>query len=300
MQTVADISSLDATGFVRALGHVYEESPWVAQAAHSTAPFKSLTSLAAAMKSAVDSAGEEQQLALLRAHPDLAGKAAVAGEMTEDSKLEQKSAGLDTLTAEEHATFTRANAAYKEKYAFPFILAVRHATKATILGALTGPRLTANTRAMEMATAISQVHKIAWMRLLSAVQPVPTGYVKCQVIDTTTNCPAMGMRVTLLRHEAGGGKKQIGEWITNAEGCLGADSIIQGEAVRVGRYQWRFNAEDYFASTGAFTAGQPFLNVIAVNFGIDNPEEYYNIPLFVSPWSFSTHRERPLPLQASL
>src|SRR5690606_3181161 len=112
---------------------IYEHSPWVAEAVAAARPFASLAALHAAMIAAVEAAGAERQNALIRAHPDLAGKAARAGTLTADSSAEQASAGLDRLSEQEFAAFHRLNDAYREKFAFPFIVCVRRHTKGSIL-----------------------------------------------------------------------------------------------------------------------------------------------------------------------
>ena len=132
---LATLNSMDTAQFVDALGSIYEKSAWVAERAHARAPFASLTALADAMAAAVAAAPDAEKLALLRAHPDLAGKAALAGDVTRESSAEQARAGLGALTAAELERFTTLNAAYKAKFEFPFILAVRNATKRTILAA---------------------------------------------------------------------------------------------------------------------------------------------------------------------
>ena len=136
LPTATELSNLSKEDFVAAVGSVYEKSPWVAEQAYDAAkPFESLAALAAAMKKTLDGAGTEAQLAVLRAHPDLAGRAAIAGDLTAESTEEQKRAGLGSLTPEEMAKFTELNTAYKAKFGFPFVLAVRNANKAVILGA---------------------------------------------------------------------------------------------------------------------------------------------------------------------
>jgi OHCU decarboxylase len=115
------------------------------------------------MVAAVDAAGEAQKLALLTAHPDLAGKLARAGALTDASTAEQASAGLDRLSEEEFQRFTAFNIAYTEKFGFPFIIAVRENTKASILAAF-GRRIT-NSREAEFSTALAEVAKIARLRL---------------------------------------------------------------------------------------------------------------------------------------
>jgi chitin deacetylase len=159
-------STLPRDRFLALFGGIYEHSPWVAQGAfalelgpaHDTA-----TGLASAMARVFRSAPAETRLATLRAHPDLAGKLAEARRLTPDSTAEQASAALDALTDEERARFQALNAAYTARHGFPFIIAVRDHTKASILAAFQ-TRL-ANGTETEFATACTQVERIAHLRL---------------------------------------------------------------------------------------------------------------------------------------
>ena len=193
-----------------------------------TGPFETLSAMEEAMWGAVESATEEEQLALLNAHPDLAGRAALAGEVTADSSEEQRRAGLDSLTPEEMAHFTEMNTAYKAQFGFPFILAIRNATKRTILGAYE-TRL-GNALGVERAAALAQVRKIAWMRLRMVVSPAPTGKLTCHVLDTARGCPAANMSVTLRYLGCSGGSDAagpsiVGEYVTNADGRLDGPAL---------------------------------------------------------------------------
>ena len=161
--TLAYVNDMDAAAFVKAFGGIAEHSPWVAEAAYASHPFKAVEAVVAAFASALFAAGEDRQLALIRAHPDLAGKAAIAGTLTRASFSEQAGAGLDTLTAGEFEAFTAFNARYLEKFGFPFILAVKGATKYIILKAFED-RLE-NDRALEFRTALEQIVKIMRFRL---------------------------------------------------------------------------------------------------------------------------------------
>jgi 2-oxo-4-hydroxy-4-carboxy-5-ureidoimidazoline decarboxylase len=154
--------------FVAALGDVFERSPWVAEGAFDRRPFASVEALHAAMTRVVRDAPRDAHLALLRAHPDLAGRAARAGAMTAASVAEQASAGLDRLGDEEYERFTRLNAAYRERFGFPFIVAVRRQTKASILAAF--ERRLAQPLDREIETALDEVYEIARLRLLDRVQ----------------------------------------------------------------------------------------------------------------------------------
>ena len=154
----------DREEFVRRYGGIYEHSPWIAdQVFEQLANESDLETLAAEFARAVDAAPRERRLALIRAHPDLAGKAAIAGELTPESNEEQASAGIDQCTPQEFARFQSLNDAYREKFGFPFVMAVRGSTRAAILSAFE-ERL-ANDEQTEFDTAIREIHKIARMRL---------------------------------------------------------------------------------------------------------------------------------------
>ena len=155
---------MDTHDFIARYGGIYEHSPWVAEqtAALAAAP-DDIGQLATLMADCVDNAGTEQQLALIRAHPDLAGKAQVAGELTADSTDEQASAGLDQCSKVEYERFQALNDAYKEKFGFPFVMAVRGSNRAEILEAFSA-RLK-NDYNVEFETALEEIHKIARLRL---------------------------------------------------------------------------------------------------------------------------------------
>jgi 2-oxo-4-hydroxy-4-carboxy-5-ureidoimidazoline decarboxylase len=165
--TIARINGLDETGFVEALGFVFEHSPWVVRRSWRARPFASRAALHAAMMDAVAAAGETERLALIRAHPELAGKAAIAGALTAESRHEQGSAGLDQLTAEEFARFHELNAAYAARFGFPFVICVRLGDKRSILEAMR-TRL-ARAPDAELAEAVAQIGLISRLRLFDAV-----------------------------------------------------------------------------------------------------------------------------------
>ena len=159
-------SRLDRAGFLTRYGGVYEHSPWIAAAVWDAGRASDeAEALADAMAADVEAAGEAGQLDLLQAHPDLAGRLAVAGALTADSSAEQAGAGLDRCTPEEFAEFQRLNAAYKARFHFPFILAVRGHDRAGILEAFR--RRLRNDRATEFREALDQVHRIARLRLIA-------------------------------------------------------------------------------------------------------------------------------------
>ncbi|MBN9072499.1 MAG: allantoinase PuuE [Rhizobiales bacterium] len=159
-------SRMERQAFVSTFGGIFEHSPWIAERAFELElgpAHDSAGGLHNALCRAFRSASEAERLGVLKAHPDLAGKLAAAKRLTAESTAEQASAGLDALTDAERETFTALNARYTEKFGFPFIIAVRDNTKASILGAF--ERRLANDAASEFATACRQVERIARLRL---------------------------------------------------------------------------------------------------------------------------------------
>ena len=160
---LARLNAASESEFVQRLGGVFEHSPWVAECVAGERPFASLDALHAAMVRAVEASGRERQIALLRAHPELAGREARAGEMTDDSVSEQSSAGLDAMTREEIDRMSGLNAAYRGKFGFPFIIAVRNYTKPAIFAEMA--RRLGNDANVEIANDLEQVYAITRMRL---------------------------------------------------------------------------------------------------------------------------------------
>ena len=159
-------SHLDQPSFVARFGSIYEHSPWVAERAFSEGLGESddtAEGLAARMRRIVEAVGETAWLVLLRAHPELAGKLALAGGLTASSASEQSSAGLDRCSEVEFARFHALNTRYRERFGFPFIIAVRGLSRADILGAFEAR--VGNSRDVELRTALDQVHRIARLRL---------------------------------------------------------------------------------------------------------------------------------------
>jgi OHCU decarboxylase len=150
---------MDQAEFAQKYADIFEHSPWVPDRAFSRGPFADKDVLHAAFVAVVDEAGEEAQLGLIRAHPQLGAKIA----LTEASTAEQLGAGLKSLTEEEFARFSALNAAYNEKFGFPFVVCVRRHTKSSILAAF-ADRLT-HDAATERATALAEIAEIAKLRL---------------------------------------------------------------------------------------------------------------------------------------
>ena len=161
-------ATLGRDAFLARYGGVYEHSPWIAERAFDaglTAEADTAEGLFRPFRAQVEAGGTAAQLALLRAHPDLAGKLAVAGGLTEASTTEQANAGLDAFSAEEFERFQTLNAIYREKFDFPFILAVAGYHRTEILEIF--ERRANNDQDTEFREAIEQVHRIALIRLQS-------------------------------------------------------------------------------------------------------------------------------------
>ena len=163
MPSLAELNNVDRPAFVAALGHLFEHSPWVADETWPRRPFRDATQLHATLCARMRAAPKEQQLALIRAHPDLAGRLAQQNKLTAESTREQASAGLNHLTAAELAEFQQNNAAYLTRFGFPFIICARLTNKSAILAAMQS-RLT-NSPGAEFATALVEIEKIAQLRL---------------------------------------------------------------------------------------------------------------------------------------
>jgi 2-oxo-4-hydroxy-4-carboxy-5-ureidoimidazoline decarboxylase len=157
------VNAMDRAAFVQKFGGIFEKSPWVAEKAWEKRPFASIDDLHAAMVNIVKHSPVPNQLALLQSHPDLAGKEAQAGAMTASSVSEQASAGLNALSKAEMAQISDLNAAYKQKFGFPFIIAVRMHTKEGIFFEFN--RRLANETQAEFANDLQNVYAITRLRL---------------------------------------------------------------------------------------------------------------------------------------
>ncbi|MGE0255439.1 MAG: 2-oxo-4-hydroxy-4-carboxy-5-ureidoimidazoline decarboxylase [Alphaproteobacteria bacterium] len=289
--TLDALNAATPDAFVAALGDIYEHAPWVAAAAARRRPFAGVAGLHAALAAAVDAAPEAERLVLVRNHPDLAGRAARAGEVTAHSAAEQAGAGLDRLSDAEYAAFHRLNDAYRAKFGFPFIVCVGRHTKDSILRQF--ERRLANAPADELATALAEVARIAALRLDRLVEGPDrlrvAGRLSTHVLDTHAGRPAAGVAVELVEIAAAGPSRLLARAATNADGRTDAP-LITGRPVPIGTYELRFAIGDYFAAQGV-AGGEPrFLDVVPLRFAVAEPEGHYHVPLLASPWSYTTYR----------
>ncbi len=289
-EKLADLNQMTLPGFSGAVGDTFERAPWVAEAAWAKRPFSSVTSLHEAMMGVVRAAPRERQLEFLRGHPDLAGKAARAGAITDDSKSEQSSVGLDSLSEADYARFHRLNDAYTAKFGFPFIVCVRRHTRDSILAQF--ERRLSHDIATEFATALQEIFYIARLRVVAKVigegVPQVNGRLSTHVLDTHIGRPAVGVAVELYEI-AGKAAHLIVEAVTNSDGRTDRP-LIGDRPLPIGRYELRFAMGDHFRSRGIEQGDPPFLDIVPLRFSVSEPEGHYHVPLLCTPWSYSTYR----------
>jgi len=170
MPTLNEINRFSPAEFSSAFGAVYEHSPWIAERAFALKPasgFASRATVLATLVATVQSASEPEKLALLNSHPELAGKEAAAGTLTDESTREQAAAGLSAMTVADIAQLRELNMAYRTKFGFPFIIVARNNSQGAIFGAIKSRHL--NTRMMEFNNNLMQVGEIARLRLLDLI-----------------------------------------------------------------------------------------------------------------------------------
>ena len=289
MATVFALDTLNAgttSDFADALGAVFENAPWVAELAAAARPFVTVAALHEAMMTAVRMAPLERVMAFLRGHPELAGAAVMAGTIGADSTAEQSALGLQR-PADDTAALATLNAAYWDRFGFPFILCVRRHTRSSIQAEFRR-RLELDPGA-ELETALREVSLITRLRIVDRVAgpglPVVNGWLTTHVLNTAIGRPAAGITMELL--EIGSGATPMAHAITNREGRT-EQPLLSGAPLRIGIYELRFHVGAYFA--GTLAAQPPFLDVIPVRFGVSEPETHYHVPLLVSPGAYSTYR----------
>jgi 2-oxo-4-hydroxy-4-carboxy-5-ureidoimidazoline decarboxylase len=289
--TLDELNGMDRPGFVAALGDIFEHSPWIAEAACAARPFSSLDALYRTMTNAVREAGQDRQVALIAAHPDLAGKAAHEGMLTADSTHEQASAGLDRLSEEEFVNFHRLNAAYRAKFALPLVVCVRRHGKDSILRQF--ERRLANESAAERQTALNEIFRIAALRLdrrvVASDRLKVHGRLSTHVLDTQCGCPADGVAVELFEVQSAGRSRPIASAVTNADGRT-ERPLLADQPIPIAEYELRFDIGAYFTRQGVATADPPFLGLVPIRFSVAEPEAHYHVPLLATPWSYSTYR----------
>jgi 2-oxo-4-hydroxy-4-carboxy-5-ureidoimidazoline decarboxylase len=315
-----DVNEMAERLFHETLGWVFEHSPWVMERVGEKRPFSSWEVLLMRMEEAVLlEASHEEQLMLLRAHPDLGGKL----EMSQASVQEQKGAGLDQLEPAEYIRFSACNQAYTDKFQIPFIMAVRGQSKDAILAAMR--RRLEGEHAEEVERALREVVKIAQFRLWDTLEKrlvqrlSASGRITTHVLDLSSGQPAAGLRIELwqldLLEQAANisGGTRLAEAVTGADGRL-LEPLVAGAELVPGSYRLVFHAGDYYAGRGAGGAGggsggvekpadaggapgvagaarsSTVFDRIVVDFTLEDASQHYHIPLLIAPGGYSTYR----------
>jgi 2-oxo-4-hydroxy-4-carboxy-5-ureidoimidazoline decarboxylase len=288
--SLSDLNTCGKADLVAHLGNIFEYSPWIAEQAAAARPVAGVNALFAAMKAVVEHAPEDKQLALIKAHPDLANKTQRAG-LTAESNAEQNSVGLDRLSDAEFAAFERVNNAYRTKFGFPYIICVRRQTKDSILRDF--ERRLPNDQATEVKASIAEICRIAALRLdqlVTSEDRLPVnGRMSTHVLDTHSGKPAAGIVIELIELSEFGESRVVTRTVTNADGRTDVP-LIGGRPVPIGRYELLFSVGKYFADRGVPMSDPPFLDRIPLRFSVSEPEGHLHVPLLVTPWSYATYR----------
>ncbi|WP_038974483.1 2-oxo-4-hydroxy-4-carboxy-5-ureidoimidazoline decarboxylase, partial [Bradyrhizobium genomosp. III] len=216
--SLSDLNAASKADFVAALANVVEYSPWIAEQLADKRPFAGINQLHTALMAAIQSAEPDVQLALIRAHPDLASKTQRAAGLTVESTDEQNSAGLDRLSDAEYAAFERVNSAYRDKFGFPYIVCVRRHTRDSVLRDFeTRLRNIAKT---ETRRAMEEIGRISALRLDQLVMADDRlkvhGRLSTHVLDNHAGKPASGIPVELVELASLGESRVIARAVTNA------------------------------------------------------------------------------------
>jgi 2-oxo-4-hydroxy-4-carboxy-5-ureidoimidazoline decarboxylase len=284
------LNAADRDAFGALLSGVFEHAPWVAERAWSGRPFATVADLDRALMAALRAASEPEQMAFIRAHPELGSKRAQGGAMPLHSRQEQASRGLDRLGEAEFARFDELNADYRRRFDMPFIVCVRRHTRPSILSEFA--RRLANSKEAEHGAALDEIGHITRLRLVEIVEgpgkPRTEGWLSTHVLDMLSGKAAAGVRVVLSELD-GGARGVRREAVTNADGRTDAP-LLGGGPLPIGTYEIAFHIGAYFAVRGVATSRPPFLDVVPIRFAVAEPEAHYHVPLLASPWAYSTYR----------
>jgi 2-oxo-4-hydroxy-4-carboxy-5-ureidoimidazoline decarboxylase len=210
--------------------------------------------------------------------------------MTAESVAEQGSLGLNRLSDAEFARFEALNAAYREKFGFPFIVCVRRQTRDAILAEFA--RRLELTPMGEFEAALQEIGHITRLRLVAKVDgpglPKTDGRLSTHVLDTHRGKPAAGVALRLFEVGASA-RALLVEAVTNGDGRTDKP-LLAGEPLRRGTYEIEFAIGDYFRARDVPAASPAFLDIVPIRFGIAEPEGHYHVPLLATPWSYGTYR----------
>ena len=284
MHTLKALNAAPLEEFANVLDGVFEHAPLIAIRVALQRPFATVTALHNAMMAEVRAMSPDGLLAFLNGHPPLSPKALADPLLAAASRVEQGDLGLGTL-GDELPRFEAATAAYQDRFGFPFIVCARRLTPPFVLRAL--ERRLASTEPAERETALAEIGLITRLRLVDRVtgpgMPKTTGHLSTHVLDTARGRAAEAVRIELFREGV-----LVKEAVTNQDGRTKAP-LIEGEPLRIGRYELRFHVGGYFAGLPAL-ADPPWYDTIPVRFAIAYPEGHYHTPLLLGAWSYTTYR----------
>ena len=288
-QTLVFLNRCSAAEFVAHLGSVFEHAPWVAEAAAAARPFATADALHAAMMATLQALPDPALVTLLRGHPELAGAQARQGAMTAESVAEQGTLALGEVVADEAQQWDRLNAAYRERFGFPFILCIRRHGRDSALREF--ERRLAQDRPAELAAALREIGLISRLRLAGRIQGHGMrglfGRLTTHALDIARGCPAAGLRVELFE-QAATGRRRLLDQVLDAHGST-PEPLLGGGPLPRGRYELVFHVGDYHRRLG-LQAQEAFLEQVPVAFGLLEPEGDYHVPLTLTPWAYGTYR----------
>jgi 2-oxo-4-hydroxy-4-carboxy-5-ureidoimidazoline decarboxylase len=292
LMTIDALDNCDAASFVALMAEIFEHAPWVAQAVVADRPFGSADALHAAMMAKVAALSEAELVKLFVGHPELGGLDARTGKMTTDSIREQGKLALHDLAQGQALRWDALNKQYRERFGFPFIICVSRHTRLSILRNFESRLM--HTRSAELAYAMKEIGYITRLRLANRIANHGMLYIRgalsTHVLDTSKGCPAVGMRFTLSEMSEDDSTNRLRVDAVTDERGRTPKPLLAGEPLRIGRYELRFHVGEYFRRTGVIQSDWPFLDIVPVLFGIDDPEGNYHVPLTVTPWAYSTYR----------
>jgi len=292
--TIRELNEMGCDAFVDAIGWVFEHSPWIARSAWEQRPFSDIADLHCRLCEVARAAPLEAQLGLVRAHPELGGRSRGDEALTDASRCEQRSVGLDAVSGADRDRLVTSAAAYVERFGFPCIVCVRNHPDAASITAAIERRLT-GTAGAQLDASVREVFEIARLRLSDAIggaapmqHATARGSLTTHVLDIARGTAGAGMTIELWR-AANREWSNLKTVVTNADGRTD-DPLLAGTTLTAGCYPVRFDVGSYFASAGVPAADPPYLDSVPVEVGVSNPEAHYHVPLIVAPWGYSTYR----------
>jgi 2-oxo-4-hydroxy-4-carboxy-5-ureidoimidazoline decarboxylase len=284
MHTLDQLNTMSPEAFVATLGGVFEHAAWVAEATSPQRPFATVTALHDRLMAVVRAAPADVRIDFLRGHPALSPNSLADPNLTVSSRSEQGGLGMSDL-GRQLDRFEAGSSAYEARFGFPFIVCVRRQTPPFVLRGL--ERRLGNSAERELDVAMTEIGFITRLRLVDRVNgpgmPRVGGHLSAHVLDTARGKAAEGVRLQLFRENV-----LIKEAITNHDGRTD-QPLLEDGPLRIGRYELRFNVEEYFAGWPNVT-DPPWYDVIPVRFGVAEPEGHYHVPLLLGAWTYTTYR----------